>query len=226
MSGLLRRLAARALGVAPTVRPVVGWAAEAGVRATADTSALVPETALENGGPLPQAAAPTAERTPTGTGPPAPEPPQVTVAPGAPLRSEQRVTRAFAAETPTAPREALRAPARSATPPDAHVELGDSRRAPVDRTAASHDAPRDAPPLLPLQRVARLLPPRAVAASTPSPAAAARPPVEETTEVHVSIGRIEVTAVQEAPPPRREPARPRKPRSLEEYLATRQGSRP
>jgi hypothetical protein len=225
VSGLLRRLAARALGVAPTVRPVVGWAAEAGVRATADTPALVPETSLEDGGLLPQAA-PTAERTPTGTGPLAPEPPQEMVGPGAPLRFEQRVTRSLAAETPTAPREALRAPARPATPPEAHVELGEPRRAPVDRTAASHDAIRDAPPLLPLQRVARLLPPQALAASTPSPAAAARPPIEETTEVHVSIGRIEVTAVQEAPPPRREPARPRKPKSLEEYLATRQGSRP
>jgi hypothetical protein len=226
VSGVLRRLAARALGVAPTVRPVVGWAAETGVRATADTPALVPETSLEDGGPLPQAAARTAERTPTGAGPLAPEPPQVMVAPGAPLRSEQRVTRPLAAATPTAPREALRAPARSATPPEAHVELGDPRRAPGDRTAASHDAIRDAPPLLPLQRVARLLPPQALAASTPSRAAAARPPIEETTEVHVSIGRIEVTAVQEAPPPRREPARPRKPKSLEAYLATRQGSRP
>jgi hypothetical protein len=225
VSGLLRRLAARALGMAPTVRPVVGWAAEAGVRATADTPALVPEVSLGDGGPLPQAA-PTAERTPTGAGPLAPEPPQVMVEPGAPLRSEQRVTRSLAAETPAAAREALRAPARSATPPDAHVELGEPRRAPADRTAASHDAIRDAPPLLPLQRVARFLPPPAVAASTPSPAAAARPAIEETTEVHVSIGRIEVTAVQEAPPPRREPGRPRKPRSLEEYLARRQGSRP
>ena len=225
MSGLLRRLAARALGVAPTVRPVVGWAAEAGVRATADTPALVPETSLEDGGPLPQAA-PTTERTPTGAGPLAPEPPQVIVEPGAPLRFEQRVTRSLAAETPTAPREALRAPARSATPPNAHVELGAPQRTPVGRTGASHDAIRDAPPLLPLQRVARVLPQQALAASTPSPAAAARPPIEETTEVHVSIGRIEVTAVQEAPPPRREPARPRKPKSLEEYLATRQGSRP
>jgi hypothetical protein len=224
VSGLLRRLAARALGVAPTVRPVVGWAAEAGVRATADTPALVPETSLEDGGPLPQAA-PTAERTPT-TGPLAQGPPPVMVEPGAPPRSEQRVTRSLAAETPTAPREALRTPARSATPPDAHAELGEPRREPVDRTATSHDAIRDAPTLLPLQRVARLLPPQAVAASTPSPATAARPPIEETTEVHVSIGRIEVTAVQEAPPPRREPARPRKPKSLEEYLATRQGSRP
>jgi len=48
-------------------------------------------------------------------------------------------------------------------------------------------------------------------------------PVEETTEVHVSIGRIEVTAVHEAPPaPQRQPPRT-KPMSLEQYLARRRG---
>jgi hypothetical protein len=46
---------------------------------------------------------------------------------------------------------------------------------------------------------------------------------EETTEVHVNIGRIEVTAVQEAPPPRRGPPRTSKSMSLEEYLARRRG---
>lgn len=58
--------------------------------------------------------------------------------------------------------------------------------------------------------------------------AAARQPAkapEETTEVHVTIGRIEVTAVQEAeaqkPAPRRRPA----PMSLDEYIARRQGGR-
>ena len=45
-------------------------------------------------------------------------------------------------------------------------------------------------------------------ARRPRQAAAWRTPVEETTEVHVSIGRIEVTAVHEAAPtPKRAPAR-------------------
>lgn len=45
--------------------------------------------------------------------------------------------------------------------------------------------------------------------------------VEETTEVHVSIGRIEVTAVHEAPPSKRQaPATP-KTMTLDEYLARR-----
>jgi len=48
-------------------------------------------------------------------------------------------------------------------------------------------------------------------------------PSEETTEVHVSIGRIEVTAVQEAPPPKRQPRRVAKPMTLAEYLARRRG---
>ena len=50
-----------------------------------------------------------------------------------------------------------------------------------------------------------------------------RTPREETSEVHVRIGRIEVTAVHEAPLPRRPPPRAAKPMSLEEYLARRRG---
>ena len=52
-----------------------------------------------------------------------------------------------------------------------------------------------------------------------------RTPVEETTEVHVSIGRIEVTAVHEAPQPKRAPARSQRALSLEEYLARRKAGR-
>jgi hypothetical protein len=49
--------------------------------------------------------------------------------------------------------------------------------------------------------------------------------VEEATEVHVNIGRIEVTAVHEAPPAKRAaPNRPA-PMSLHDYLAKRQGGR-
>lgn len=43
----------------------------------------------------------------------------------------------------------------------------------------------------------------------------------EATEVHVHIGRIEVTATQEAASPRRQPAAGPKPMSLDEYLARR-----
>lgn len=46
-------------------------------------------------------------------------------------------------------------------------------------------------------------------------------PVEETTEVHVSIGRIEVTAVHEAPTAKRQPPAASKLMTLDEYLARR-----
>ena len=49
--------------------------------------------------------------------------------------------------------------------------------------------------------------------------------LEETTEVHVSIGRIEVTAVHEAPPPKRVGPRRPAPMSLDDYLSKRQGGR-
>ncbi len=48
----------------------------------------------------------------------------------------------------------------------------------------------------------------------------------EPTEVHVRIGRIEITAVQDAPPPKRQAAKANKPMTLDEYLARRQGRRP
>jgi hypothetical protein len=48
----------------------------------------------------------------------------------------------------------------------------------------------------------------------------------ESTEVHVTIGRIEVTAVHEAPPSKRRTPPSAKPMTLEEYLARRRGERP
>jgi hypothetical protein len=78
-------------------------------------------------------------------------------------------------------------------------------------------------PLLPLKNAAR---PSALNAS----AAAQRGELggfgrqgqaDEITEVHVSIGRIEVTAVHESPPPKRQAPTPAKPLSLDEYLARR-----
>jgi hypothetical protein len=89
---------------------------------------------------------------------------------------------------------------------------------------ATYDSTPDVPRLLPLEQPAGLRSVPGLGAAIPSRSSPAQPPVEDTTEVHVSIGRIEVTAVHESPPQRREPARPRKPKSLEAYLAER-GSR-
>jgi hypothetical protein len=78
-------------------------------------------------------------------------------------------------------------------------------------------------PLLPLKQATR---PSAlntnVAAQRGEHSGASRQnQVDEITEVHVSIGRIEVTAVHESPPPKRQASAAAKPLSLDEYLARR-----
>jgi hypothetical protein len=62
-----------------------------------------------------------------------------------------------------------------------------------------------------------------MAGQSPRPATALPRTAPEATEVHVTIGRVEVTAVQEALPVRRpQPARIKQ-MSLEQYLAKRRG---
>ncbi|CAH1087695.1 hypothetical protein [Candidatus Nitrotoga sp. 1052] len=78
-------------------------------------------------------------------------------------------------------------------------------------------------PLLPLKNAAR---PSALNASAAAQrgehgGSGRQGQVDEITEVHVSIGRIEVTAVHESPPPKRQAPTPAKPLSLDEYLARR-----
>ncbi len=78
-------------------------------------------------------------------------------------------------------------------------------------------------PLLPLKNAAR---PSALNASAAAQrgehgGSGQQGQVDEITEVHVSIGRIEVTAVHESPPPKRQAPALAKPLSLDEYLARR-----
>lgn len=78
-------------------------------------------------------------------------------------------------------------------------------------------------PLLPLKNAAR---PSAMNASAAVQrgeysGSGRQSQVDEITEVHVSIGRIEVTAVHESPPPKRQAPTPAKPLPLDEYLARR-----
>jgi hypothetical protein len=80
-------------------------------------------------------------------------------------------------------------------------------------------------PLLPLEAPAPARSPTGRPSASPL-SYRATATVEETTEVHVSIGRIEVTAVHEAPPPRRPAPKANKPMSLDEYLARREGRGP
>jgi hypothetical protein len=94
------------------------------------------------------------------------------------------------------------------------------------------------PPLVPI--ATRFVPPPMLAPAPPAltsvpPGRASAPPARsasmagvhrhatsEPTEVHVSIGRIELTAVHEAPPPARRPAPAKPSLPLHEYLARRQ----
>ncbi|MDP1637702.1 MAG: hypothetical protein Q8K74_06715 [Candidatus Nitrotoga sp.] len=78
-------------------------------------------------------------------------------------------------------------------------------------------------PLLPLKNAARLSALNASAAKQRSEhgGSSRQGQADEITEVHVSIGRIEVTAVQESSPPKRQTPTSAKPLSLDEYLARR-----
>ena len=96
-------------------------------------------------------------------------------------------------------------------------------RAPREPTADAAGPGAFPEALLPPQAAAA--PPAAQAARPANPPSPVRPaPAAEPTEVHVHIGRIEVTAVQ-APAPSRRPARGgQAPMSLDAYLAKRQRS--
>jgi hypothetical protein len=102
--------------------------------------------------------------------------------------------------------------------PDARVEL--LLPAPIFAPTPA----RDSPPLDPSATDGR------VRAATGESRAALHAPLaaasrsEAPNEVHVHIGRIEVTAVREAPPAGRKRPRGRPPMSLGEYLAKRQQS--
>ena len=94
-------------------------------------------------------------------------------------------------------------------------------------THPNHHAPAPptaAPaPLLPRQNNA---PPSASAPwSAVSPAASPARVADEATEVHIHIGRIEVTAMHEVAPPRKRPAAAPAPTPLDTYLAARQRER-
>lgn len=132
----------------------------------------------------------------------------------------------------SAPNAAPRTEVRILAPPAPLLAtagtFGADDRAPAEppiagrRAAARVPAHDRIPPLLPPRPFAPMFRQQAWETPIPGPATAAKPAVEETTEVHVSIGRVELTAVHEAPPKRRDPDRTRKPRSLDEYFAARQ----
>lgn len=247
MTGFLQRLAQRANGTARTVR------AASGARFAPEP--LGHSTPIPQEAPAPEARTPfepagSTTGTPPGAGPgrvPDPvfaradarrqraaEPPRrgqtaATASAPAPLQepadvtaaapSPARAARAKASmTTPRPPHPVDEAPAaRSANPP---VPPGPD--APL-ATASLPDWPQVEPLLAPTIRVrwptSAALPPQGHQPGRGGPA-------DTTTEVHVSIGRIEVTAIHEPAAPAQRPAARRKaPVSLDEYLARRQGGR-
>ena len=104
----------------------------------------------------------------------------------------------------------------------------------VDQPHSIGAEPQEAPPRRVVSRTAppsvpdALLPPVATAATSPPSAGLhatapdRRPAGDPPTDVHVHIGRIEVTAVQDAAAPKPTARHGRPPMSLDDYLARRQ----
>ena len=199
MSGLLQRLAGQALGQPPPLRP--------------RANARFAEPAV-----TPQADDAT--------------PPLLV-----PLRPQPNAHSALDA-SPGAQREpfvAERSPRRDA--PDVVVSHGLSHRPREPALGSSSASPSAEPPLLlPLERAepGKLDDRRRAATSStdpasPRPALSALPDRRdlatqrevESNEVHIHIGRIEVTAVHESPRKRESVARPSPSRRLEDYLRPR-----
>lgn len=240
MSGLFRRLARHASGRLP-----------AAVHAMARLPYQAPPALLgaeEAGAPPPLAGPPAV--IPPAAGPALatatarPSTPQSAVLPGMPptptpptaMRQERQSpgqTTAPHTHGTTAPDAggsiapmipAVAAPAREAEAIATQAETQAAQIRPPPRMQANAETGMDALPtaLLPPEPVTA---PYAASASTPiannrpAPASASEP-----AEVHVHIGRIEVTAVQAPDPPRRPARSGQAPMSLDAYLAKRQRS--
>lgn len=257
MSGFLQRLASRALGRPPAIRPMIVGSYAPALRAEPIPNAEQPpeETALL----LPQGAAETGQRTATRQAPQAAADP---VPSGEPREREA---------LPVPPRVGK---PRIESPAEQHAGISRDRPQPTGSTAAAQVLPRaDDDRLLPTDGYEDVSSPRArlvdspdavparsdasdsdpavrhsgaaapsqlVRASVRSPftperarrhmpqmLAAVEHDAENITEVHVTIGRIELTAAPAPAPasPRRGPVARRKAQSLEEYLARREANR-
>jgi hypothetical protein len=131
----------------------------------------------------------------------------------------------------TAHRASLAAPARVQPPdlardePDPLMGGTPPRRAQAGTPPATTSRHTEPPRLLPPQaEVLRQPAPRPATGHGPSSTAAGPPPQAATaqeTEVHIHIGRIEVTALHEAPRPAARPRERPQPVSLDAYLAAR-----
>lgn len=106
-------------------------------------------------------------------------------------------------------------------------DTGDTMPDALLPTARHQDAPMASPPpLIPAFHPALDLPSTHSVARPAAPRPSSNParhtPETAPDEIHVHIGRIEVTAVSEAPKPKARAARGQPPMSLDDYLAKRQ----
>ncbi|WP_287964487.1 hypothetical protein [Diaphorobacter sp.] len=242
MNGLLQRLAARATGSAWTVRsdarlPFAGAPGIVQAQAVEPSEpAAAPRPAQASAGPaaIAQQAVPPAAEPAHGASPPAARTRQMAAAQDSATtapRPEQKPAAAIHAEadpagppglddmahtteTVAAPTAARHIPPAHAQGPAAHADPApllpagkapEAAPTPHVRAAAAHPGTPRAPHALP--------PPW-----TPSPTQAAP---AEPAEVHVHIGRIEVTAIAQPQPPRRAARERAQPLSLDAYLARR-----
>ena len=223
MSDFLTRLAARQLGriatVEPRVAPLYGAANAAGNRSFAEGTQYHPV-------PQPQEPAVIRERTPLQT----PEP--LTRQPLVEVHASRDPVREMTAQAFTAEVSAAR-PARSSA---AQMPVDVSQRREPEK---AESLPQETMLLVPAARSASFAPVPLVKPSHcefeqqrnefASPAALGseedrrreQAQRDEEAPVHVTIGRIEVTAMTAAAPPKRAPARPQT-MSLDDYLSRRQ----
>jgi hypothetical protein len=237
-AGLLHRLAARATSTAWTLRsdarlpfgaagaepaqdavPPLMEAAAAQTRAPVPsrTDALMPDSpASGHAGPRPAQAAPVAAQAlgplpapaETALPPPPARPPQQLAVPRAPPATRTMEQAEFE-PAPLMPAMPTNAPPRIAAEPAA-------------LRASQREAPAPLLPLLPQAAAQALARTHSLQAAASAAARSAAPAIASPeTEVHIHIGRIDVTALHEAPRPKPRARERAQPVSLDAYLTAR-----
>ncbi|QID17622.1 hypothetical protein G3580_08175 [Nitrogeniibacter mangrovi] len=251
MSTLFRRLAAQSQGLAPCrVRPMAALPYQALPAFAEAGSDAAPTNASTAGAPTTMSYTRPADlAAPSPASPDRPVTPDPTAVPqpiATTRRAPERILHTAPPEAPYAatPGE-LAAPATPADTsaewptPSPLVATQDSAPTRAQAIAGTNDVPSPAVSASESRRAGNAvdpasarrdtgpapLLPRRQARTRPSPPStpnrqAAEPPAEPN-EVHVHIGRIEVTAVQEAAAPKARPKRGQAPMSLDDYLARR-----
>lgn len=230
MTGLLHRLAARATGT--------GWTVRSDVRLPFGAAGLEPAqetvpTLME--APVPERRAPGQTRSQS-TRPAAPTAPPGRAQPARPAQPAAEVPKPLMPTSRQAPgpRTPVTATAPPLPPEFALVAPPAATRTEAPVLPVARPKPQSPPlgqapePLLPprppaagrAEQLAQAVPGSAPFALRPAQQAATR----RETEVHIHIGRIDVTALHEAPRPKARPRERPQPVSLDAYLAARSKS--